>query len=218
MRQEALWPRSLVPRPPSRQVHHAVVPPPGTHMSASLACCNIGHSNRTQRTAGCAFALSSAQQVPLAMDCTDSHILICSAPLELLVLQLQPDGSSAAGAPGGPSASEGGLQGAAAPGRPSTAPAGKARLVAVRELSLFNVGRPVQDVALVSVAAAGMAEKFIRGRLGVDMLRAQSASQELWLFLVGTATASSALTWHLLARPGTSITRSGIPLPDGASH
>lgn len=109
------------------------------------------------------FALLCAVgQVPLAMDCTDSHILISSAPLELLVLQLQPDSSSA---PGGLSASEG-LQAGAAPGRPPSAPAGKAKLVAVRELSLFNVGRPVQDVALVSAAAADMVEKVIRGGCG----------------------------------------------------
>lgn len=89
------------------------------------------------------------------MDCTDSHILIASAPLELLVLQLE--GGSTPGTPAGLSGAD------AAPGRPPSAPAGKGRLVAVRELSLFNVGRPVQAVALVSAAAADMAHKATRG-------------------------------------------------------
>jgi hypothetical protein len=94
------------------------------------------------------------------MDCTDSHILLASAPLELLVLQLE--GGSQTGTSAVSSASEGVPP---ASSRPSTAPGagGKPRLVAVRELSLFNVGRPVQDVALVSAAAADMAQKALRG-------------------------------------------------------
>lgn len=90
------------------------------------------------------------------MDCTDSHILIASAPLELLVLQLE--GGSTPGTPAGLSGAD-----AVSPARPPSAPAGKGRLVAVRELSLFNVGRPVQAVALVSAAAADMAHKATRG-------------------------------------------------------
>jgi hypothetical protein len=91
------------------------------------------------------------------MDCTDSHILLASAPLEILVLQLE------GGSPTGTSAVSAAAESVpAASSRPSTAP-GKPRLVAVRELSLFNVGRPVQDVALVSAAAADMAHKAMRG-------------------------------------------------------
>jgi hypothetical protein len=95
-------------------------------------------------------------QVPLAMDCTEQHILIASAPLQLLVLQLEgpPAAAAAAGAnllPAGRSSA--GL----------AAGAGQRRLVAVRELSMFNVGRPVQDVALVSPAAADMAKRVLRG-------------------------------------------------------
>lgn len=95
------------------------------------------------------------------MDCTDSHILIASAPLELLVLQL--DG----GADGQPGLSAVDSA-AAASGRPTAA--GKAKLVAVRELSLFNVGRPVQDVALVSAAAAEMAHKALQGGRAVRFI------------------------------------------------
>lgn len=90
------------------------------------------------------------------MDCTDNHILLASAPLELLVLQLEGFGSS--GGNSGPD------------GRPSSA-LGKTSLVAVRELSLFNVGRPVQDVALVSAAAADMAQKALRGADAHEGLR-----------------------------------------------
>jgi hypothetical protein len=90
------------------------------------------------------------------MDCSDNYIMIASAPLELLVLQLE--GASPSSAAAGPSASA-----EAASCRPPSAPSGKGRLVAVRELSLFNVGRPVQDVALVSAAAAEMAHKASRG-------------------------------------------------------
>lgn len=113
-------------------------------------------------------------QVPLAMDCTDSHILIASAPLELLVLQLQGGGgvlagSSALGTTAASSAADGSGSGGGAAagggGRPPSAPGKGAKLVAVRELSLFNVGRPVQDVSLVSVAAAEMAHKALRGTL-----------------------------------------------------
>jgi hypothetical protein len=140
-----------------------------------------------------------ARQVPLAMDCTDKHILISSAPLELLVLQLQHEGGSTVGVAGGSSASEGGLKPAAAvPGRPPSAQPGGAKLVTVRELSLFNVGRPVQDVALVSAAAADMVDKAIRG---VDGL--WSTADKLVLVQCdrcsGTRYTVVFVLWHMLA-------------------
>lgn len=133
------------------------------------------------------------------MDCTDKHILISSAPLELLVLQLQYEGGSTAGAAG--SSSDGGLTPAAAvPGRPPSAPLGKAKLVAVRELSLFNVGRPVQDVALVSAAAAEMVDRAIRGMRGM-----RSSADKLVIVQCdrcsGTFTRYAVVfvLWHMLA-------------------
>ncbi|KAF8071370.1 R06F6.8 [Scenedesmus sp. PABB004] len=80
-------------------------------------------------------------KVPLAMDCTEQHILLASAPLQLLLLQLQGGGAGGGGRP--------------------PASGGAARLVAVRELSLFNVGRPVAGVALVPAAAAEMAKRVL---------------------------------------------------------
>jgi hypothetical protein len=93
------------------------------------------------------------------MDCTEQHIVIASAPLELLVLQLE--GSPAAAATSRPAAAAGGASGKSPAGTGSGQQ--KARLVAVRELSLFNVGRPIAGVALVSAAAADMAHKALRG-------------------------------------------------------
>lgn len=76
-------------------------------------------------------------RVPLAMDCTEQHVLVASAPLQLLLLQLEGGSSSSPARPAGSSAA---------------ANSNSRRLVAVRELSMFNVGRPVCDVALVSPA------------------------------------------------------------------
>ncbi len=88
-------------------------------------------------------------QVPLAMDCLHQHIIIASEPLELTVLALElptaaETASLAAGAPG------------TAPGHArsnsssnSKALGPQARLVPVRELSMFNPGRPLLDIALV---------------------------------------------------------------------
>lgn len=73
-------------------------------------------------------------QAPLAMDCSGSHIVIASEPLELLVLELQLPRSATAPAGSGTA-------------KPASAAA--ARLVPVRELSMFNVGRPLLDIALV---------------------------------------------------------------------
>uniref|UniRef100_A0A383V6J0 RIC1 C-terminal alpha solenoid region domain-containing protein n=1 Tax=Tetradesmus obliquus TaxID=3088 RepID=A0A383V6J0_TETOB len=104
-------------------------------------------------------------KVPLAMDCTEQHILIASAPLQLLVLQLEgpPAAAAAAGSaallPAGRGLAGGSL--------------GQRRLVAVRELCMFNVGRPVAEVALVSPAAADMAKRVLRG---YDNMRPSSAS------------------------------------------
>jgi hypothetical protein len=102
-------------------------------------------------------ATAALLQVPLAMDCTEQCILIASAPLQLLVLQLE--GLPAAAAAGG-SAS---LLPAGRSSAGLAAGSGQRRLVAVRELSMFNVGRPVQDMALVSPAAADMAKRVLRG-------------------------------------------------------
>jgi hypothetical protein len=100
-----------------------------------------------------AAVLTAPLQVPLAMDCTEQHILIASAPLQLLVLQLE----------GPPAAAGANLLPAGRSSVGLAAGSGQHRLVAVRELSMFNVGRPVQDVALVSPAAADMARRMLRG-------------------------------------------------------
>jgi hypothetical protein len=89
------------------------------------------------------------------MDCTEQHILIASAPLQLLVLQLE-----------GPTAAAAGMLPSGRSSAGLAAGSGQRRLVAVRELSMFNVGRPVQDVALVSPAAADMAKRVLRGARG----------------------------------------------------
>jgi hypothetical protein len=104
------------------------------------------------------------------MDCTEQHILIASAPLQLLVLQLE----------GPPAAAAAGAANLLPAGRSSAglaAGSGQRRLVAVRELSMFNVGRPVQDVALVSPAAADMAKRVLRGAgLGAAQMSCTGAS------------------------------------------
>lgn len=84
------------------------------------------------------------------MDCTEQQIIIASAPLQLLLLQLE--GARGGSLPGPATASS----------RPGSAPQQR-RLVAVRELCMFNVGRPVQDVALVPQAAADMARRLLKG-------------------------------------------------------
>jgi len=85
------------------------------------------------------------------MDCTDQHILVASAPLQLLLLQLETISA-------GPAA-------AAAAGSVPGSSMAQQRLVAVRELSMFNVGRPVSGLALVSAAATDMAQRAMTGRL-----------------------------------------------------